>query len=309
MGKRTERNKIGRLGHYAPRFWLSWLAVGATWLLAKLPSFVQYSLARGLTRLAIKTRSSRAKTIRRNIELCFPELEPEAQETLLQDNIYSTVLMLFDLVNLIWNPIPTIRNRGRIIGEQLLRDALAADKPLIMVSGHATSFILGLAKLSEVSGFHALYRRMDNPVMEQQLYQRAMKKYPILAIPRKEIPLMLGKLSDKGIVAILADQDFGPKRSVFIPFFGIETATVTAIPQYAKSADANVFFMYNHREANGQYVVEVEPVLENYPSGDDIADTALWSDWLESKIREHPEDYFWLHKRFKTRPEGEKKLY
>lgn len=309
MGKRTERNKIGRLGHYAPRFWASWLAVGATWLLAKLPGRVQHWLTRSIAMLAIKTRSSRAKTIRRNIELCFPELSSQERAALVEDNMYSTILMLFDLVNMIWNPISTIQNRGRIIGERHFRDALTSNKPLILVSGHATSFLLALAKLSEISGFYVLYRRMDDPVMEQQLYQRAMKKYPILAIHRKEILHMLSKLSDKGIVAILADQDFGPKRSVFIPFFGIETATVTAIPQYAKHADANVFFMYNHREADGRYVVEVEPVLENYPSGDNIADTALWSDWLEGKIREHPADYFWLHKRFKTRPEGQKKLY
>lgn len=309
MGKRTDRNKIGRLGYYAPRFWPSWLAVGATWLLAKLPSRVQHSFTKGLTWLAIKTRSSRAKTIRRNIELCFPELGPEELETIVNDNMYSTILMLFDLVNMIWNPKPSIQNRGRIIGEQHFHAALTTDKPLIIVSGHATSFLLGLAKLSEITGYFALYRRMDDPVMEQQLYQRAMRKYPIQAIHRKEIKHMLNKLADKGIVAILPDQDFGPRRSTFIPFFGIETATVTAVPQYAKMANAKVLFASTYREANGHYVVEVEPILEDYPSGDDIADTVLWSDWLEKKIREHPENYFWLHKRFKTRPEGEKKLY
>lgn len=309
MGKRTKRNKTGRLGYYAPRFWPSWLAVGATWLLAKLPNRFQHSLTGGLTWLAVKTRSSRAKTIRRNIDLCFPELSPKERDSLLDKNMYSTILMLFDLVNMIWNPKPGIQNRGRIIGEQHFRAALAAEKPLIIVSGHATSFLLGLAKLSEVTGYFALYRRMDDPVMEQQLYQRAMKKYPIKAIHRKEIRHMLSKLADKGTVAILPDQDFGPKRSTFIPFFGIETATVTVVPQYAKHANANVLLVSNYREANGHYVVEVEPVLDNYPSGDDVADTLLWNDWLERKIREHPEDYFWLHKRFKTRPEGEKKLY
>ncbi len=309
MGKRTDRNKIGRLGHYAPRFWFSWLAVGVTWLLAKLPSRIQHSLSKGLSNLVIKTRSSRAKTIRRNIELCFPDLEPVALETLLNENIYSTVLMLFDLVNMIWNSKSSVQNRGRIIGEQHFHAALAADKPLIIVSGHTTSFLLGLAKLSEITGYSALYRRMDDPVMEQQLYQRAMNKYPIQAIHRKEVRHMLNKLTDKGIVAILPDQDFGPKRSTFIPFFGIQTATVTAVPQYAKHANANVLFVSNYREADGRYVVQVDPILDNYPSGDDVADTLRWSDWLESKIREHPENYFWLHKRFKTRPAGEKRLY
>ena len=309
MGKRKNRHTTDRFGHYAPRYWVSWLAVGVTWLLARLPQSAQRGLTRGLTRLAVKTRSSRTKTIRRNIELCFPDLTVEKQELLLHKNMYSTILMLFDLVNFIWASRSSVLDRGRIIGKQYLLDALADDKPLIVVTGHSTSFMLGIVKLSEITAYSALYRRMDNPVLQEQLYERAMKKYPIDAIHRKEVPLMLSKLSNKGVAVILPDQDFGPKHSSFIPFFGIDTATITSIPQYAKSADANVLLASTYREENGNYVVDIEPVLENYPTGDDLADTVLWSDWLESRVREHPEDYFWLHKRFKTRPEGQKKLY
>ena len=228
---------------------------------------------------------------------------------MLHKNMYSTVLMLFDLVNMIWRPQASVQNRGRIIGEQHFRDALGAGKPLIVVSAHATSFLLALAKLAEIIPYSVLYRRMDNPVLQAQFYGRAMEKFPIHAIHRKEIAAMLSKLADSGVVGILPDQDFGPKRSIFIPFFGIDTATITSIPLYASRTDANVLLASSYREADGRYVVEIEPVLENYPSGDDRADTVLWSDWLERKIREHPEDYLWLHKRFKSRPEGQEKLY
>ena len=309
MGKRTNRHTTNRFGHYAPKYWVSWLAVGVTWLLAKLPHGAQHSLSRGLTKLAIKTRSSRIKTIRRNIELCFPEFTEEEQEQLLLKNTYSTVLMLFDLVNAIWKSRSSVLDRGRVVGKQYLLEALSAEKPLIIVSEHSTAFLIGIVKLSEITAYSALYRKMDNPVLQEQLYERAMAKYPIDAIHRKEVRLMLSKLSNKGVAVILPDQDFGPKRSSFVPFFGIDTATITAIPQYAKWADANVLLASTYREPNGHYVVEIEPILENYPTGDDLADTVLWSNWLERKIREHPEDYFWLHKRFKTRPEGQKKLY
>ncbi len=309
MGKTKDRNKLGPMGHYAPRFWLSWIAVGATWLLAKLPNSAQRSLSQSLSKALVKTRSSRVEIIRRNIGLCFPELSKAECDTLAQKNMCSTLMTLFDLVNMIWASKSSVLTPGRIIGEHHFRGALAADKPLVIVSGHATSFLLGLAKLSEISPYSAIYRRMDNPVMQVHLYERAMKKYPIDAIHRKEIPHMLRKLADKGVVIILPDQDFGTRRGIFIPFFGIETATITAIPQYATSANANVLFASTYREADGQYVIDVEPMLENYPTGDDRADTILWSDWLEGKIREHPEDYFWLHKRFKTRPEGQDKIY
>ncbi|MBV1930510.1 MAG: lysophospholipid acyltransferase family protein [Porticoccaceae bacterium] len=309
MGKRTDRNARGWLGYYGPRFWLSWLAVGSSWVLAKLPRAAQRGLIRGLTSLIIKTKSSRAKTIRRNIELCFPELSNQEREALVADNIYSTIWTLFDLLALVWDSRDSVLSRARIIGEQHLRDALSANQPLILVTGHSCGLALGVAKLTEVVPFSVVYRRMDNPVLEAQIYQRATKTYPIKAIHRKEIPYMLTDLADQGVVLIAPDQDFGTKHGTFIPFFGIDTATITNIPQYAKSADARVLLFHTYREADGNCVVEIEPVLENYPSGDDLADTHVWSDYLERQVHKHAADYFWLHKRFKTRPEGEKKLY
>lgn len=309
MGKRTGRHRLGRLGHFAPRFWLSWLVVGFTWLLAQLPDRLQRWLTRGLARVAVTTNSSRIRTIRRNLELCFPELDAAQREKLVAENMYSTLLMIFDLVNLIWDTNKANLAKCQLVGEHHLRAALSADKPLLIISGHATAFILAFVKLSEITPYSIVYRRMDNPVLEAQLYQRAAKKYPIETIHRKEITHMLKQLSANGLVVIVPDQDFGPKRSAFVPFFGIATATLTAIPQYAQRADANVMMLYSHRQPDGGYVAELWPVLENYPSGDDLADTTLWSDWLEQQIRNHPADYMWLHKRFKTRPEGEQKLY
>lgn len=309
MAKRTDRFKTGSLGLYAPRYWPSWLAVGITWVLAKLPFSVQDALARGLAALVIKTRTSRTKTIYRNIELCFPQLGTEAREALAKANLYSTMLSLFDLVDLVWARSENLLDRCQIIGEEHFHAALASGKPLIMVSGHSNGFITGLAKLSTIKPFSALYRAMDNPILQTQLYERAMAKYPIRALHRKEVTRMLTELNEGGMTAIFPDQDFGSKRSIFIPFFGIDTATITAIPQYAKTANAQVLFAYAYRQPGGRTVLEIEPALENYPTGDDITDTLLWSDWLETKIRAHPEDYFWIHKRFKTRPEGQPKRY
>lgn len=309
MPKRTDRFKTGNLGLYAPRYWPSWLAVGSTWVLAKLPFAVQDLLAKGLAALVIKTRTSRIKTIYRNIELCFPELDTETREALAKANLYSTLLSLFDLVDLVWARGENLLDRCQIIGEEHFRAALADNRPLIIVSGHSNGFISGLAKLSTIRPFSALYRAMDNPVLQAQLYERAMAKYPIRALHRKEVTRMLTELNDNGVTAIFPDQDFGPKRSVFIPFFGIDTATITAIPQYAETAHAQVLFAYAYRQPGGRAVLEIEPVLDNYPSGDDVTDTLRWSDWLEQKIRAHPEDYFWIHKRFKTRPEGQPRRY
>lgn len=292
----------------APRFWPSWLLVGLTWLLARLSSRSQQRIARWLAERLADSGNSRSAIIRRNLELCFPELAPEQRQQLTQEHLRSVLLLACELLDLIWSPRDKLLGRVSIRGREHLDAALAHNEPLLLVTGHFTPFIASLAALAEIVPFHAVYRRMDNPVLEQQLYQRGARKYPITTIHRKDIRHMLRELGSRGVVAILPDQDFGLDRGVFVPFFGIPTATITAIPQYAAQAGARVLLFSSWREGDG-VVVDIEPVLDNYPSGDDIADTRRWSDWLEARVRAHPADYFWLHKRFKTHPPEEPDRY
>lgn len=292
----------------APRFWPSWLLVALTWLLARPSLRTQDRIARWLARRLAGSGNSRIVVIRRNLELCFPERSPAERQQLCEHQLHSVLLLAFELLNLIWAPRDKLLGRVSIRGREHLERALALDEPLLLVTGHFTPFIASLAALSAMVPFHAVYRRMDNPVLEQQLYQRGARKYPITTIHRKEIRHMLRELGSRGVVAILPDQDFGLNRGLFVPFFGIPTATITAIPQYAAQAGARVLLFSSWREDDG-VVVEVEPVLQNYPSGDDLADTRRWSDWLEARVRAHPADYFWLHKRFKTHPPEEPDRY
>lgn len=285
----------------APRYWSSWLAVGVTWLLGKLPLRAQRGLASWLAKRLANSGNSRIAVVRRNLELCFPELPGPVRRQLARDHLHSVVLLGFDLLNLIWGSRDKLLGSSRIEGREHLDHSLAAGGPLLLVTGHFTTFIAALAALSEIIPLHVVYRRMDNPVLEQQLYQRGARKFPMVPIHRKEIRRMLRELGDSGVVAILPDQDFGLNRGVFVPFFGIETATITAIPQYAAQSGARVLLFSSWREGDG-VVVRFEPALEHYPSGDDSADTRRWSDWLEAQVRLHPADYFWLHKRFKTHP-------
>jgi KDO2-lipid IV(A) lauroyltransferase len=292
----------------APSYWPSWLLVGLTWLLARLPSSTQRRIATWLAARLAGSRINRIAVVRRNLELCFPELLPEQRQQLCRDHLHSVFLLAFELLNLIWAPRDKLLGNTRIRGREHLQAALESGEPLVLVTGHFTTFVVSLAALSEIMPFHALYRRNDNPVFEAQLYQRGARKYPITTIHRKEVRRMLRELGSSGVVAILPDQDFGLNRGVFVPFFGLQTATITAIPQYAAQARARVLLFSSWREDDG-VVVDIAPALEGYPSGDDVADTRLWSDWLEKQVRQHPANYFWLHKRFKTHPADEPDRY
>lgn len=298
-----------KLGYLLPKYWLSWIAVGISWLLARLPLSWQRGSARWLAGRLANTNNSRMHVIRRNIDLCFPEKSPEDRQNLVEANLESSLLMLFDLMNGVWRTPETLLKSVRVIGEEHLEQALAADKPVLLVSGHFTALFSAAMKLAAISPLDIVYRRMDNPLLEAHIYQRLIQKNPVNSIHRKDIRDMLVKLkAGRHAVAIVPDQDFGVKRGTFIPFFGIPTATITTIPQYAEQTGAQVLLFSAYWEDNA-CVVEIEPVLKNYPSGDDVADTQVWSDWLERKIREHPEAYLWMHKRFKTRPDGEVSFY
>ncbi|MEH6638992.1 MAG: lysophospholipid acyltransferase family protein [Porticoccaceae bacterium] len=292
-----------------PKYWLSWLAVVLSWALARLPLSWQRGLSRWLARRLANNNSNRMQIIRRNIDLCFPEKSAEDRQALLTANLESSMLMMFDLLNLVWRAPETMIDPVEVLGAEYLEQALAADKPVLLVSGHFTALFSAAMRITAISPLDIVYRRMDNPLLEAHIYQRLIQSNPVNAIHRKDIRDMLVKLkAGKGAVVIVPDQDFGVKRGTFIPFFGIPTATITTIPQYAEQADAQVLLFSAHWEGQ-RCVVEIEPALENFPSGDDIADTQIWSDWLERKVRQHPEDYLWLHKRFKTRPEGEASFY
>ena len=307
MGKRNLSSRThGPL--YKPRYWLAWLVVAFLWLLGQIPVRFRSRISSSLARRLINSKSRRTRTIRRNISLCFPDLSEQDQSKLAEQNLAATLACFFDFLDLVWKPAGYFNDQCDVIGEEHLHRAIASGKPLLIVTGHFLSLVPSVIKLASLIPFNVVYRRMDNPVLQSQLFGRVIKKNNITAIHRKEIPHMLKTLKDQGVVLILPDQDFGTKRSTFVPFFGVSTATITSIPQYATATGANVLVFRSTRSGERSRM-EIEPVLENFPSGDDQVDTQRWSDWLEDSIQQQPEDYLWLHKRFKTHPSGEAKRY
>ena len=168
-------------------------------------------------------------TFRGNFELCFPEKADEGREALIRGNVQSSALMLFELLNMVWRTPSGMTSAARVVGVEHLEQAIAADKPLLLVTGHFTPLIHACTQLASITPYNAVYRRLDNPVMEANLYQRGVEKYPMHLFHRKDIRKMLEKLADNGTVFISPDQDFGVNRGEFVSFFGIPPATITCL--------------------------------------------------------------------------------
>jgi KDO2-lipid IV(A) lauroyltransferase len=157
--------------------------------------------------------------------------------------------------------------------------------------------------------YAGMYKRHRNDLLEAVI-SRSRSQHCEIAIQQDDIRGFLRLLKNKVPMWYAPDQDLGLNRSVFAPFMGIPTATITAPSRFAKMADALVVpYFPTRREDGSGYDIEILPPLENFPTGDDVADATTINNLIEDHARKTPEQYLWLHRRFKTRPPGEPSVY
>ncbi len=291
-----------------PRYWALWLLIGFMWVIGRLPFPVIVRIGKMLGRLLMKIGGSRVHVTRTNIRLCFPELSEQEQEALVRRNFETVGIALLEPGVAWFSRDKRIQNLGRIEGLENLTSLLIQGKPVLLSGLHNTCLEMALRLYGTRRGLTGLYRRHNNPLFEY-ISSKCRSRGRNRMIHRKEVKQFLEYMREGEPCFILPDQDFGPKRSLFVDFFGIPTATVPSTADFARQTGATVLMMDYYLDDNNQYVIRMHPPMDNFPSDDLAADTQRCNDWLESVIRKHPEQYLWQHRRFKTRPEGEPKLY
>ncbi|WP_397378233.1 lipid A biosynthesis lauroyl acyltransferase [Pseudomonas sp.] len=292
-----------------PRFWLLWLGLGLLWLIAQLPYKVLLMLGRGLGSVMYRLARSRRKIAARNLALCFPQMPAAEREALLQENFASTGITFFEMAMAWWWPAERLRRLGSIEGLEHLRQAEADGQGVILMALHFTTLEMGGGLLGMAQGMYGMYRPHKNPLFDY-VQRRGREQRLLGVIERDDVRGMLKLLRAGGVVWYAPDQDYGAQRSVFVPLFGVQAATVTATSKFARMGRARVIPFTQQRLPNGQgYSVVVHPSLDNFPTDDEAADCLRINQWVEHAISQCPEQYLWAHRRFKTRPEGEPKLY
>ncbi len=183
---------------------------------------------------------------------------------------------------------------------------------MLLLALHFTTLEISGAVVTSLTDSIAMsYRPHRNPVYDLiQSRQRARHNPTAVTVAARDVRSMVRYLRKGYGISYLPDQDYGPKHSVFVPFFGVPTATVTGLSRLAKMADVPVVPVVSFRRADGKgYVVRILPPFVEFPSGDDERDARQLNAHVEKCIMEHPEQYLWVHRRFKTRPPGEADLY
>ncbi|MDE2247175.1 MAG: LpxL/LpxP family Kdo(2)-lipid IV(A) lauroyl/palmitoleoyl acyltransferase [Pseudomonadota bacterium] len=294
----------------SPRHWPAWLGVAAIWLIARLPQPALLWLGRQLGGLVRWVPSARGHIARTNIALCFPGLNLAEQTALVDANLRDIGLMLVEFA-LGWMgsdrrmaSIPT-----RIEGLEHLEAARARGQGVLLVGGHFSHLELCARLVSQRIRIAGMYRRMDSSVFEWVVL-RARLRYAAAMFDKDDLRGTVKYLRRGGTLWYAPDQDMRSKDTVFVPFFGVNAATITATHHLARMSGAAVIPFFHRRLPGRQgYALRLAAPLEDFPGTDAQADTARVNRCIEQMVREAPEQYLWVHKRFKTRPPGEPPIY
>ena len=287
----------------APRHWTTWVAAGFAWCACRLPATCRAAIGRALGGLAWRLGGRRRRIAEANIDLCFPELSARERAGLVRRNFLASGVGLMETIQAWLGRVDAVADRLTCHGLDILLDARAEGRGVLLAGAHFLTLDFTGALLATRVPFDVVYRGHRNPVIDW-LMVRGRERHFGAVIERSDPRRAARRLREGRVVWYAADQDYGRRHSVFAPLFGEPAATVVATARLARMSGAPVVFYSHFRdEEAGTWSVRFRRV-EDFPSGDDAADAARLNRMLEAEIRRHPEQYLWMHRRFKTRPDG-----
>lgn len=293
----------------APKHWPTWLAVLILYCISWLPYVLQWHIGKGLGWTLSKLAKKRVRVAERNLELCFPDMLPADRDKMLKAHIQRAGMAILEAGMGWWWPDWRVAKHSRIEGLEYVEAIRSRGKGVLGLAIHNMTLELGCRILGSEFPCVGFYRPHNNPVMEYFQYHGRSRANKYMISKRKSGGL-ISALNDGELCLYLPDQDYGRRGSEFVPFFAVaDTATTTATMMFAARANCETAFLVSMYDEKG-YVVKILPGLEHFPSGDSKADTSRINQKIEEMVMLAPEQYLWMHKRFKTRPqEGDESLY
>ncbi len=245
-----------------------------------------------------------------NIGLCFPELSAREQRRVVKRHFHVFGQTILDIGVAWWGRPARLRRVAHIRGREHAERLIAEGKAVIFMAPHFLGLEMGGMRMSLEGRGCAVFRPVDNPVFNAVM-ESARTRFGLTLISHRAPLTTLVRLVREGLpLFYLPDQDPHRRSRAFVPFFGVRTATFTSLSRLAAITDAAVIPCLCRQLPRGQgYEIRLRPPLANFPSGDPVEDAARMNREIEREVRATPTQYFWMHKRFKTRPPGEPKIY
>ena len=295
-------NLVGSL-----KFWPHLALIGVARLACMLPVRCWLALGRGVGHVGYRIAKRRRRIAEINIRLCFPDLDEPAREELVRRTFLSVGMLAMEMAFCWFRPIGVLARRMEIHGLDALREAQAEGRGVLLIGGHYLTLDLGAALLSTQVELDAVYRRNKNAAMDH-LMVRGRERFCGRVIERNDIRRAIRRLRNARLLWYAPDQDYGIRHSVFVPFFGQTAATIATSRLVRLTGARPVLFSHFRDPDKGTWTLYLRRI-DDYPTGDHEADASRLNNLIEGEIRKHPDQYLWLHRRFKTRPKGDPSPY
>ena len=278
------------------------------WCLGQFPYRWQMGIGRTLGRAMARFGSKRRHIARVNLALCMPDLSEAERNRLLQRHLESVGMAMVETAMSWWTPDERLRPLAHIDGMQHLYDALQQGRGAIILIGHFTTMPVIARILAMHTSLHVTYRQDKNPLF-QAMFERAQMHHGEI-ISHTDFRSMFRALKANEALWYAPDQNYFGKHSAFVPFFGVPASTITATTRITNISGAPLIPLLAQRlPDDAGYRITLQAPLEDFPGTDEVSDAARILGIIENHIRQNPEQYLWVHRRFKTRPPGEKAVY
>jgi len=293
-----------KLSFLLPKYWLTWIGVFVLYSISWLPYKLQLFLGRQIGKLLYLIGGSRKKVADKNLSLCFPDMPDEERNRILKRNFENTGIALLETGMGWWWPNWRAKRKVKVVGMEHIEKAQQQGKGVLLLAMHNLSIEICCRGVGYTHPLVVFYRPHNNSLMEYFQFRGRGRSNKYM-LGKKDVKGLIKALNDGEACAYLPDQDYGRNRSLFVPFFNVkDAATTTGTLIFARSKNAVSMMLVPSRNEDGSgYTIEIKPPLENFPTKDDEADVIRVNQELEKSIIKNPEQYMWLHRRFKTRPE------
>ncbi|MDH5516525.1 MAG: hypothetical protein OEY36_01725 [Gammaproteobacteria bacterium] len=299
-----------KISFLLPKHWLSWFGIFLLWLMMYLPSVVKNQIARGICFLSCKTNKKRYRIAKQNLQLCFPQKTAAEIEQMVGRFFYYKARIFLDYAYVWFASEKKLSRVYQVFNDDELQAIKKSDKKVILLTCHMLGLDQGSQALSFDNEIVSMVKAMKNPLLDwvigrgrtrfnTHVYERSYGLTGVIASV---------KAGDQFIY--LPDEDLTGGHSEFVPFFGVQKSTITALGRLAKICDAKVVpFVSVFNDKTGVYEAHFLPSMSDYPSGDKMADTLAMNQVFEKMILQAPEQYLWTFRYFQTRPAGEPAVY
>ena len=292
---------------FHPKYLPTWILILLMKIGALVPFRMQVFLGKNMGKLFYLLFSTLRKVATINIQKCFPEKNKEQVSALVKKHFESIGVSFFETANAYYGRDEKIQKLLTIESEHYLTDAMKDDRGVIILCSHFMPLMLSSRALSLKHKIASIYRPQNNRLFDKIMVKGLTNGGGIM-IKNSDTKTMIKAIKNALPIWYAPDQDLGTKGTVFAPLFGIQAATISATSRLAKGGNTAVI-PYSFTRTDEGYNMSFSAPLENYPSGDLVHDASQTNQILEAQIRKNPEQYLWIHRRFKTRPEGEKNFY